>query len=247
LDHHKRVVAAAWAVHAFTASGIVLGFLAVVAILEGDQIAAFMWLGLALFVDAIDGTLARKVRVEELTPRIDGRTLDNVIDYFNYVAVPALMVYWFGVVPEGWEVVAAACMLAVSCYTFANLDVKTEDYFFSGFPALWNLVVLYFHVLQLNPWTNLAVIAIMAVLTFVPIKFVHPLRVKKFRIVTVPMTVLWAATSLRLVLIHPDVRKAAEASPLLFWLWVMSSVYFAAICLWRTFDPDAVEDSSRDR
>lgn len=241
------MVAAAWAVHAFTASGIVLGFLAVVAILEGDKIAAFMWLGLALFVDAIDGTLARKVRVEELTPRIDGRTLDNVIDYFNYVAVPALMVYWFGVVPDGWEVVAAACILAVSCYTFANLDVKTEDYFFSGFPALWNLVVLYFHVLQLNPWTNLAVIAVMAVLTFVPIKFVHPLRVKKFRAITVPMTVLWAATSLRLVLIHPDVRKAAEASPLLFWLWVMSSVYFAGICLWRTFNPDAVEDSGRDR
>ena len=87
----KKDVAAAWAVHAFTASGVVLGFLAMVAILEGDKIAAFMWLGLALFVDGIDGTLARRVRVRELTPQVDGATLDNVIDYFNYVAVPALM------------------------------------------------------------------------------------------------------------------------------------------------------------
>ena len=233
--HRKRSVAAAWAVHIFTASGVVLGFLALVAILEGDKIAAFMWLGLALFVDAIDGTLARRVGVESLTPGFDGRTLDNVIDYFNYVVVPALMIYWFGVVPPGWEIAAAAGVMAVSCYTFANVGMKTADYYFSGFPALWNLAVLYFHVLQTGPWVNLAAIAVLGVLTFIPIKFVHPLRVRKFRIVTVPMTVLWAATSLRLVLIHPDVRKVAEASPAIFWLWVLSSIYFAAICLWRTF------------
>ncbi len=234
-EHHKRSIAAAWAVHIFTASGVVLGFLALVAILEGDKIAAFMWLGLALFVDAIDGTLARRVGVESLTPKFDGRTLDNVIDYFNYVVVPALMIYWFGVVPPGWEIATAAGVMAVSCYTFANVDMKTADYYFSGFPALWNLVVLYFHVLQTDPWLNLAIIAVLGVLTFIPIKFVHPLRVQKFRIVTVPMTVLWAATSLRLVLIHPDVQKAEEASPTIFWLWVLSSIYFAAICLWRTF------------
>ncbi len=87
--------AAAWAVHAFTASGIVLGFLALIAILEGDKLAVFMWLGLALFVDGIDGTLARRVRVQELTPQFDGTTLDNVIDFFNYTAVPAMMIYWF--------------------------------------------------------------------------------------------------------------------------------------------------------
>lgn len=241
-EHHKRGIAAAWAVHIFTASGVVLGFLALVAILEGDKIAAFMWLGLALFVDAIDGTLARKVGVQTLTPKFDGQTLDNVIDYFNYVVVPALMIYWFGLVPLGWEIPAAAGVMAVSCYTFANVDMKTADYYFSGFPALWNMAVLYFHVLQTDPWVNLAAIAIMAVLTFVPIKFVHPLRVHKFRIVTVPMTVLWAATSLRLVLIHPDVQKAEEASPTIFWLWVLSSIYFAVICLWRTFMPSKPKD-----
>ncbi|MGI9372114.1 MAG: CDP-alcohol phosphatidyltransferase family protein [Hyphomicrobiales bacterium] len=241
-SHHKREVAAAWAVHAFTASGAVLGFLALVAILEGDKIAAFMWLGLALFVDAIDGTIARRVGVTELVPQVDGATLDNVIDYFTYVVVPALMIYWFGVVPPGWEVPAAATVMAVSCYTFANVDMKTSDYYFSGFPALWNVVVLYIHVLQLNQWTNLVVIGICAVLTFVPIKFVHPLRVRKLRKLTVPITVLWAATSLRLVLIHPDVKKAVEASPLVFWLWVGASVYFAVICIWRSIHPEPEDE-----
>ena len=61
---------AAWAVHGFTASGIILGFLSVVAVLNNDQGAAFLWLGLALLVDGIDGTLARKVRVNELFQRL---------------------------------------------------------------------------------------------------------------------------------------------------------------------------------
>ncbi len=241
-EHHKTEVAAAWAVHAFTASGAVLGFLALVAILEGDKIAAFMWLGLALFVDGIDGTLARRVRVSELTPKVDGDTLDNVIDYFTYVVVPAMMIYWFGLVPPGWEVYSAACVMAVSCYTFANSDMKTADYYFSGFPALWNLVVLYFHVLQSDPWVNLAVIGICAVMTFIPVKFVHPLRVRKLRKITIPLTVLWAATSLRLVLIHPS-TKAVEASPLIFWMWVGASVYFAVICIWRSIHPEPDEVS----
>ncbi len=233
-EHQKKEIAAAWAVHAFTASGVVLGFLAVVAILEGDKIAAFMWLGLALFVDGIDGTLARRVRVRELTPQVDGATLDNVVDFFNYVAVPALMIYWFGLVPPGFEIATAAGIMAVSCYTFSNVGIKTDDYYFVGFPAVWNLPILYFHVLQTNLWINLLVIIFLAVLTFVPLKFVHPLRVKDWRAITVPMTVLWAATSLRLVLISPDVNKAQEASPLLFWLWVLASVYFAVLCIWRS-------------
>ena len=242
LTEHTREVAAAWAVHAFTTSGIVIGFLAVVAILEGDKIAAFMWLGLALFVDGIDGTLARRVRVGEVTPQVDGATLDNVIDFFNYVAVPALMIYWFAVVPQGWETVTAATIMAVSCYTFSNSGIKTSDYYFVGFPALWNLPVLYFHVMQTSRLTNLIVLGVLAVLTFVPLKFVHPLRVQDWRAFTIPITVLWAATSLRLVLISPDVTKAQEASPLLFWLWIGASVYFVVICLWRSLKPQPAAD-----
>ena len=186
----------AWAVHAFTTCGIVLGFLALVSVLKNDAVAAFMWLGLALFVDGVDGTLARKARVLEYTPNVDGRTLDNVIDFFTYVAVPALMVYWFDMTPvdfifsgQTWSLISAAAIMAVSCYTFANVGMKSDDYYFVGFPALWNVVVLYFFVLQTGPLTNLLTIAFLCVLTFIPIKFVHPLRVAHWRGITVPMTV----------------------------------------------------------
>jgi phosphatidylcholine synthase len=236
----KEQVAAAWAVHAFTASGIVLGFLALVAILEGDRIAAFLWLGLALFVDGIDGTLARRVRVREMTPQVDGATLDNVIDYFTYVVVPAMMVYWFDLVPPGFETATAAGILAVSLYTFSNAGMKTHDYYFAGFPALWNLVVLYFHIMQSDPWVNLAVIVACGVLTFVPWKYVHPLRVRDWRSFTIPMTVLWGATTFRLLIVSED-HKALEASPIVFWLWVAASAYFLMICIWRSFRPEPDE------
>ena len=240
-DLQKKDVAAAWAVHAFTASGIVLGFLALVAILEGDRIAAFLWLGLALFVDGIDGTLARRARVREVTPQFDGATLDNVIDYFTYVVVPAMMIYWFDLVPPGWETTTAAGIMAVSLYTFANAGMKTSDYYFAGFPALWNLVVLYFHIMQTDPWVNLTVIAICGVLTFVPWKYVHPLRVRDWRAFTIPMTVLWGGTTLRLLIVSEE-DKALDASPVIFWLCVAASAYFLVICVLRSIQPEPEEE-----
>ena len=106
-----------------------LGFLAIVAILNNERIAAFLWLGLALFIDGIDGTLARKAKVNENIPNIDGSTIDIIVDYFTYVIIPALMIYWFGMVPEGWEIICSASILAASCYTFANIKQKTQDFY----------------------------------------------------------------------------------------------------------------------
>lgn len=244
----------AWAVHAFTTCGIVLGFLALVAVLKNDPVAAFMWLGLALFVDGVDGTLARKARVLEYTPNVDGRTLDNVIDFFTYVAVPALMVYWFNMTPvdfifsgQTWSLISAAAIMAVSCYTFANVGMKSDDYYFVGFPALWNVVVLYFFVLQTGPWTNLITIAFLCVLTFVPIKFVHPLRVTDWREITIPLTVLWAAMSLSLIIQAKDRSGWGMVEDVQLWVWIAASVYFLSISLWRTFikkDPETEPENS---
>jgi phosphatidylcholine synthase len=233
----------AWAVHGFTTSGIVLGFLALVAVLKYDPVAAFMWLGLALFVDGIDGTLARKARVLEYSPNVDGRTLDNVIDFFTYVAVPALMVYWFNMTPvpdlwfapQTWSLISAATIMAVSCYTFANVGMKSDDYYFVGFPALWNIVVLYFFILQTGWAANFVTIILLSILTFIPVKFVHPLRVTDWREITVPLTVLWAALSLSLTFALKDRSGWGNVEQVEMWVWLGASLYFCAISLWRTF------------
>ena len=225
---------AAWAVHGFTASGAVLGFLAIISILNNDLVGAFLWLGLALLIDGIDGSLARKIGVLDKTPNIDGSTLDNVIDYLNYVIIPALMIYWFQMVPNGWEIILPAGMFAVSLYTFANMNMKTNDYYFSGFPAVWNIVVLYFYILNTHPIINVIIILLLFIFTFIPIKFVHPLRVKKIRNLTIFCTVLWSATTLKLVTTNHDINLFAEQKIVLL-IWIVCSIYFATICGTRSF------------
>ena len=220
---------AAWAVHGFTGSGAVLGFLAIISIFDNDLSGTFLWLGLALLIDGIDGTLARKIGVSDKTPNIDGTTLDNVIDYLNYVIIPALMVYWFQLVPIGWEKIIPAGMILVSLFTFANLNMKTSDYYFEGFPALWNLVILYFFILDTNEWLNLSIIIFFYILTFVPIKFVHPLRVKKLRNFSIFATIIWSATTLKLVTSKANIDSFSEVKIVLT-LWIVSSLYFATIC-----------------
>ena len=224
---------AAWAVHGFTGSGAVLGFLAIIAIINSDAVGAFLWLGLALLIDGIDGTLARKVDVNKQIPDIDGTILDSVIDYLNYVIIPSLMIYWFQMVPAGLELIAPSAIFLVSLYTFANLKMKTDDYYFRGFPAVWNIVVLYFFILGTNGYINISVIIICIILTFIPVKFVHPLRVKELRNLTIFFTILWSATTLKLV-ITPSSKIFMFDSAIIFLLWVLTSIYFAVICWGRS-------------
>ena len=224
---------AAWAVHGFTASGAVLGFLAIISIFNNDLVGAFLWLGLALLIDGLDGSLARKIGVTDKTPNIDGSALDLVIDYLNYVIIPALMIYWFQFVPPGWEIYIPAGIVAVSLYTFANINMKTSDYYFSGWPAIWNILVLYFYILGTNLWINLIVIIILYILTFVPIKFVHPLRVKNLRNYTIFATVLWGASTLKLVTANPNINLFLEEK-IVMAIWILCSIYFASICFTRS-------------
>jgi len=223
----------AWAIHAFTASGAVIAMLALTAVTSGDPQAAFLWLGLAFVVDGLDGPLARRYRVMDVLPRISGEILDLVVDYLTYVVVPAVMLASLGLLPEGWGAVTAGVVLAVSLYTFANKDMKTEDNYFEGFPAVWNVLVLYMWALETDPWANLALIAVCCALTFTRLKFTHPMRVVKLRVLTLTLTGLWAALSLAVVLAYPT-------API--WVvvpWIALVGYFLWLTVHRTFQTAA--------
>ena len=236
LNINKEKIAA-WAVHGFTGSGAVLGLLAIIAILNSDAVGAFLWLGLALLIDGIDGTLARKVDVSKLTPNIDGTILDSVVDYLNYVIIPSLMIYWFQMVPLWFELIAPSAIILCSLYTFANLKMKTEDYYFRGFPAVWNIAVLYFFILGTHEYINIIVIVVCIILTFTPVKFVHPLRVADLRNLTIFFTIVWSATTLKLV-ITPTSKIFMIDSAIIFILWIITSLYFAVICFGRSIKRD---------
>ena len=232
LKHLNKEKIAAWAVHGFTASGAVMGFLAIISILNNDLSGSFLWLGLALFIDGIDGTLARKVDVVKQTPNIDGTIVDSVVDYLNYTIIPSLMIYWFQMVPIGMELIVPGAIFLVSIYTFANVNMKTDDYYFRGFPAVWNIVVLYFFILNTNEWINLIVIIILSALTFIPWKFVHPLRVKSYKNLTIFFTIIWAATTIRLVT-KSEINLIINDTIVLI-IWLVCTGYFTWICFLRS-------------
>jgi phosphatidylcholine synthase len=124
--------------------------------------------------------------------------------------------------------------MAVSCYTFADTSMKTDDYYFKGFAAFWNLLVLFFFLLETSQLINLIVIGICCVLTFAPIKIIHPMRVKAWRSITIPMTVLWGATAFRLIHERTQTNEVGTISSLIYWLWIASSLYFFSISVLRT-------------
>src|SRR5688500_5384937 len=132
--------AAAWAVHLFSASGAVLALLALVAIDGHRWTEAMLWLLAALIVDGVDGTLARAAHVKTFASRIDGDTLDLVIDYLNYVFVPTMFMLEAELLPAGLALPLAAMIQVSSLYVFCRRDMKTADSYFRGFPALWNVV-----------------------------------------------------------------------------------------------------------
>ena len=190
---------AAWSIHALTASGALLAFLAFLAVERGDFALSLLWLAAALLVDGIDGPLARRVGVKELSPAIDGATLDLVVDYLNYVFVPAIIIYRAGLLPPAFALAGVALILLSSLYTFARADMKTDDNFFRGFPAVWNVVAFYLYLLQPGPMAGAIIVAVLAALTFAPIHFVHAVRVRSYQPWLGLVTAVWGASSVALL------------------------------------------------
>jgi phosphatidylcholine synthase len=186
----------AFAVHVFTASGAALGLLALILATGGHWAAMFMCLGVALIVDGIDGPLARAFNVKELLPRWSGEGLDFVVDFVTYVFVPAYAIAASGLLPDGLAIPLALIIAVTGALYFADRNMKTDENYFRGFPAVWNLVAFYLYVLTPEPWLAAAVIVALAILTFVPVRFVHPLRVRHWRVLNIALMVVWAALAL---------------------------------------------------
>jgi phosphatidylcholine synthase len=215
-------------VHVLTATGAVLALLALRAAHDGDWQMMFVWLGAALFVDAIDGPLARRAKVEAILPRFSGERLDLIVDYLTYVAIPAFALTQAQLLPEASRLLAAIAILLSSLFHAADLKSKTEDGYFVGFPAIWNIVLLYLFALQPPPFVSLAIVVILVVFTFVPILSVHPFRVARLRPLTCVLTIAWAGAA-----------AVAVANPFPSPLWVqllliVTAAYFAGVGLVRS-------------
>ena len=224
-----------WLVHTFTALGAFVGFLSLQAIFSDNIFLAFLWLSVAFFIDGIDGSLARRYKVADNIPQIDGAVLDNIVDYLNYVFIPALMVYWFELVPSQFSLFAVSLILIVSCYTFANTKSKTEDLYFSGFPATWNIVIFCFFVIDTSQLINFFTILFFSIMTFVPLKYLHPFRVKDNKVLNLSVMSVWGLCCVLLLIDLKDTVSPFSAyREIYFWLWVALNLYFLSLTAKRS-------------
>ncbi|GIW43066.1 MAG: phosphatidylcholine synthase [Candidatus Binatia bacterium] len=215
---------AAWSVHFYTALGAVLGFLSLEAIARDQYALAFFWMAIATLIDSTDGSLARRFRVKQVLPTFDGARLDDIVDYLNYVVVPIVLAYDAGLVPATfWGRAVCAAPLLASGYGFCQVDAKTEDHFFKGFPSYWNVVVFYLYVLATPIWWNVFSLLAFSILVFVPIRYLYPSRNPVARRTTIALGVLWGICLFVLLAQFPRPSKT------LGWISLFFPIYYLAL------------------
>lgn len=232
-EEHMKIttnpaVAKAGFVHLLTASGVLVALLSLQAIYQENAKAALLWLLVALVIDGIDGPMARKFNVKEHMPQIDGVMLDLIVDFLNYVLVPVMFIWKFELLPAAvaWPLFGA--ILFSSLYLFVYTDMKTDDNYFNGFPAAWNLVLIIWVILDTPNWFNGLSALVLSVLTFVPIKSVHPIRVERFHALNVPLVAAWIVLSGLLIILAQDAHVALSV------LWTLIVLWFIGFSWWRT-------------
>jgi phosphatidylcholine synthase len=225
---HPRLLrkALAWGVHLFTATGAVWGLLALVAIHNHQWKVSFLWMIIAILVDGFDGSLARVVQTKKYAPEIDGALLDNLIDYLNYVIVPAMFFYEARLLPAPFTLLGPSLIVLASAYQFSQSDAKTSDNYFKGFPSFWNILVLYLFVIGFTPWFNLGVLIFCCILVFIPVKYIYPSRSRFLQNLSLVLTCLWGILGVVGLLLYPNVPAWiiwASLSYIIF--YVIASIY----------------------
>ncbi len=238
----QRVLA--WSVHLITASGAVFGLFALHAIHEERWLIAFWLMGAAVLVDGIDGTLARRFKTKTLASKVDGAMLDNIVDFLNYVIVPGFFLIEAELLPPLVRLPLAGLITLCSAYQFCQVDAKTDDHFFKGFPSYWNIVVFYLFLWQLQPLYNALILAFLCVLVFLPIKYIYPSRMEYLserqilRTGMLGLTLLWGVGSSWLLFHYPRPQHQVTIFLIAYMiLYIGASIYRQIVPLGEGWDP----------
>jgi phosphatidylcholine synthase len=243
---------AAWAVHIFTSTGILTGFLALLSVLDGSPRAALLWMMAAMIIDGLDGPMARKYDIERILPMVDGNALDLMIDYVCCVVTPAFFMHRFHLLPREYNLslILIGLVLISSLYIMSSKDIETDDCYFNGFPAMWNLVVNVMFVLQAPIKVNVIITVAMVLITVIPLKFMHPVRTRDFRKITLPVLVVWLASMIYVTWILDDKTKNCASSCLPTVAKIaqgavyVGSFWIVGVGIWRTIRGDPRKSSS---
>lgn len=213
-------------VHFLTGSGIIFSFLALVSVIEGYKLQTFMFLGVALIIDIIDGTLARRYKIDVIFPNIDGKTLDTIIDYINYILIPCIMLYKFNYLPQNFSLIIPIVILCISLYSYINIKLIDASFSYLGFPSIWNIILLYLEILSFNKWINLLIIIFFVFLKFVPFKVLHPMRFPKLKKTNIALLFGTIFTSLVLLINKLEFEFMNNLYIYFLILWLVLNSYF---------------------
>jgi phosphatidylcholine synthase len=222
IENGRRTLA--WAVHLLTASGAAVGLAALLETARGEPRAALLWMLVALVIDSVDGTLARRAEVERVVPRIDGRRLDDIVDYLNYVIVPVFFLAWLGRIEP---LAVAALPVLASAYGFSQTEAKTEDGYFLGFPSYWNVVALYAFLLEVSAPVTTAWLVGLSIGVFVPLKYLYPSQMTEWGRVMNAGAGVWIVATAALLL-WPELPGHGT----LAWLTLAYPVGYVALSFW---------------
>lgn len=229
---HPLHYVAAWGVHIFTASAACIGIYTLEKIYQHEYIIALWLMAITVFIDAVDGSLARMVNVKKVLPQIDGALLDNIVDYLNYVITPCFfLLVKPDMLPEGYSLFIIAAISITSSYQFCQSDAKTPDHFFKGFPCYWNITVFYMFLFNTTATTNAILLTILSILIFVPVKYVYPSRLDyltESRVLKILMhccSLIYGVSSLCLLTNYPNTNT----------VWLTLSMAYLAMYLYLSF------------
>jgi phosphatidylcholine synthase len=231
---------AGYALHVMTASGAVAGLLALQAVIDGNIRGALLWLVVCQVLDGLDGPIARKIDVVIHAPRVDGYVLDLIVDYLTCVVVPVALLVRLQILPHEFQTLIAGLILLLSALWFSRTDIETEDHWFNGFPAVWNLAVPTYLVLDLKPNTVAIVTLILCFSQLTMIKFPHIIRVQAFRYITLPFGILYIGNLFYLSWSYSN-ETGIHHQVLSEVLMSVFPLYIAVISIWRTMKSDVAE------
>jgi phosphatidylcholine synthase len=217
-----------------TASGAAAGLLALQAVIDNNVRGALLWLLVCQVLDGLDGPIARKIDVVFNAPRVDGYVLDLIVDYVTCVVVPVALMVRLNMLPSEFQTLIAAMVLLLSALWFARTDIETEDNWFNGFPAVWNLAVPTFLIFDLSQQQTAVLTVLLAVSQLTNIKFPHLVRVVKWRRITLPFGIIYTLTLLILSWNYSN-TEGVQSSLLADIVMIAFPVYIGAISLVRTF------------
>jgi phosphatidylcholine synthase len=226
--HSPLTILVAWSVHLYTGLGLVAAAAIAVLIVQGDAAAfraAFLLMMAATLIDATDGTLARAAHVKTVLPNFDGRRLDDLIDFLNYAFLPLFLIWRAPLLPAGYEICLLLPLLA-SAYGFCQVEAKTSDGFFLGFPSYWNIVALYLYALPFSPLAALAVVVVLSLLTFVPLRYLYPSLGGRLNRWTNCLGAAWTVVIMAVIWRLPTDRRPEDIDPLTAASLVFPAYYF---------------------